>query len=144
MLSQQRLRLRPSPWLGRWVAAWHLALLPAFYLTPAPWAFDVSYTLLVLLHCGYWCWRHLSLRPQDAVTEISYHHPRWRLRLNSGQWQDAELKPQSLFLPLLCVMHFSLSKGSRVLWLGPDSADPDGLRRLRLVGRLGQQLPADG
>lgn len=128
-----KIEFQPSLLASLWFTL--LALLAALSVVALPWPELVKALLLgsvVLWWAGNLRGRALG-RGARAV-EVLHWEAGWMLR-RGGVWCRGELRSATVW-PHVCTLLFSLEGGGRCrLWLPPDCAATDDLRRLRVVLR---------
>lgn len=131
--SALRVEFQPSLLAGLWFTL--LVLLAGLSVVVLPWPVFVKALLLVglVLWWGGNVWRRALGRGGRAVEALCWESG-WLLR-RGGAWYRAELRSVTVW-PQVCTLLFSLEGGERCrLWLPPDCAVADDLRRLRVVLR---------
>jgi len=132
------LHLKPSRYLT-WAALVVWALLVALLLSVTLlWWQNLAFVALSSWLLLRWLRRYAWLRAGNSLQSIRINVHQWRLQLANGQVHDAQLASGSRFLPGFIILRMQVPAGP-VLWqlLLADSADVDGLRRLRVWGRWG-------
>lgn len=134
---------RLEPFECRWSASpalLRLHTLAAFaagaclWLAAIPWTLKPLLTLLVL-----WSWhrvryRQLQQRHPTVPRRLRHGTEGWQLWSPASGWQDVQLRPDSLALPLLVVLRYRLpgERFPRSLCIARDSLSADAHRRLRV------------
>lgn len=127
-------RWRPSPWLLRlYLAVLSLALL-APWCSDIPYAFAIAFNALTAVY-GLWvAARQVRLSHKEAWCGVSHDARGWQVYSRAGGWQPVTLRPDSLALPALIVLRFTLAGRRRVYsaCIARDSLEPALHRRLRV------------
>lgn len=104
------------------------------WLAAIPWTLKPLLTLLVL-----WSWhrvryRQLQQRHPAVPRRLRHDTEGWQLWSPASGWQDVQLRPDSLALPLLVVLRYRLpgERFPRSLCIARDSLSADAHRRLRV------------
>jgi len=119
--------------LAACLAAQMLALISIFLLSIPVWA-RVSGAFLCLAH-GIWLWgRHIRLTHATAFRGLRRTADGWQLWNRARGWQAVQLRRDSLALPSVVIVRFSLRGERRVrtLCIPRDALAPDQHRRLRV------------
>jgi hypothetical protein len=145
--STLRLELLPSRWLAACLGSLHLAALGAAFVSLSFWPLLMVAAGVVL--SGLLVTVAALQRLPGAVCALELCEDggaQWREL--DGSWHAATLQNEGYLSSWLVVLRLAeVGRGRRWLVLGPDSASPDDLRRLRvLVGgfRGKGQGPAAG
>lgn len=119
--------------LAAYLLAQLLALGALFLLDIPLWA-SLSGTLLCLVHAAWVLPRHILLTHPRAFSGLRRDADGWQLWSKAGGWQDVQLRPDSLALPLIVVLRFRLRGQGRVrsICVPRDAQAADVHRRLRV------------
>lgn len=110
-----------------------LAVL-AVLLAALPWWVQLLACALALLH-ACWCLpRQILLSSAQAFSGVRHDAGGWQLFNPAAGWQAVQLRPTSLALPLVVVLHFRLAGERRVrgLCIPSDALSHTLHRQLRL------------
>lgn len=145
-----RLELRPSRRFATGMVLVHAAAALMPWSLPVHPALAFLGSVAVLAAAARVWWLHLG-GPAAIVSVLWDGEDVWHFRRRDGGIERGRLLPQAYLHPALMVLCCALEAGElrrrpvwmrlafgsrRVLVLAPDSADPDGLRRLRVRLRL--------
>ncbi|GIZ11136.1 protein YgfX [Pseudomonas sp. NCCP-436] len=128
-------RCRPSVWLLR------LYLLALLLALVAPWLSSIALGwkllahVLCFLHVAWVLPRRVLLSSPHAFTGLRRNAEGWQLWSAAAGWQAVQLRPDSLALPAVVVLRFSLP-GQRLvrgLCIPADALPADQHRRLRVL-----------
>ncbi|MDP3847367.1 MAG: hypothetical protein Q8R10_13205 [Pseudomonas sp.] len=119
--------------LAGYLLIFGLALL-ALWLAALPLWAQLLGGVLVLLHAAWCLPRQILLGSPQAFTGLRHDAAGWQLFNVAVGWQTVQLRPSSLALPLVVVLHFRLAGERRVrgLCIPCDALKHDLHRRLRL------------
>ena len=118
-----------AAYLFTWLLALGAVLLADF---PAEWtAFGVA---VCGAHALWVLPRQILLRSKHAVRGLRHDSRGWQLWSAHAAWRTVQLRPDSLALPLLIVLHYRLpgEPWRRGLCIPRDALAPDVHRRLRV------------
>jgi toxin CptA len=89
---------------------------------------------LALLHAAWHLPRQILLRSPQAFSGVRHDDGGWQLFNRASGWQAVQLRPTSLALPLVVVLHFRLPRQRRVrgLCIPCDALSHTTHRHLRL------------
>ena len=135
----REIELKPSRRLGLLLLAGTALALAAIHLAdvPAATAFALDAAAIGVCVGG---WRQAS---QKASLRIAADG-RLQCLDDAAEWRDAEVLDDSFVATALIVLRYRMADGKRrVLTLLPDSADADGLRRLRVSLRWARRTRLD-
>ena len=119
--------------LAAYLAAQSLALISICLLSLPVWARLLG-ALLCLVH-GVWVLpRHIRLTHASALTGLRRSAEGWQLWSRAKGWQAVQLHRDSLALPFMVLVRFSLRGERRVrsVCIPSDALAPDQHRRLRV------------
>lgn len=123
---------------SRWLLAGYLltlilALL-ALWLAALPLWAQLLGGVFALLHAAWVVPRQILLGSPQAYTGLRHDAAGWQLFNAAAGWQAVQLRPSSLALPLVVVLHFRLVGERRVrgLCIPRDALNHELHRRLRL------------
>ena len=119
--------------LAAYLAAQSLALISICLLSLPVWARLLG-ALLCLVH-GFWVLpRHIRLTHARAFTGLRRSAEGWQLWSRAKGWQAVQLHRDSLALPFMVLVRFSLRGERRVrsVCIPSDALAPDQHRRLRV------------
>lgn len=127
----------------RWRASRHLLAayllaqafaLGALFLLDIPSFAKLAGGVLCLLHAGWVLPRQILLSHPRAFTGLRHSPAGWQLWSRDKGWQAAQLRPDSLALPLIVLLRFRLpgERWVRSVCVPRDAQAADEHRRLRL------------
>ncbi|MDO9320080.1 MAG: hypothetical protein Q7U01_00425 [Pseudomonas sp.] len=123
---------------SRWLLAGYLltliVALLALVLAALPLWAQLLGGMFALLHAAWVVPRQILLVSPQAFTGLRHDAAGWQLFNAALGWQVVQLRPSSLALPLVVVLHFRLAGECRVrgLCIPCDALKHDQHRRLRL------------
>lgn len=132
-----RLELRPSRLLALWALITHAGALVCLWLAEPPLWAEVALGALILAGYLDLCTRHvLRTRPGAVVALIHPDRGPWRVVTRDGTVLAADIRGDTWVHPWLILLSFERRpKGTMTVLLPPDGADPNELRRLRVLLR---------
>ena len=119
--------------LAAYLAAQALALISICLLSIPLWARMLG--VLACLSHGVWVLpRHIRLTHPTAITGLRRTAEGWQLWSRATGWQAVQLRRDSMALPMLVIVRFSLRGERRVraVCIPRDALAPDQHRRLRV------------
>ncbi|KQB52851.1 hypothetical protein AQS70_12790 [Pseudomonas endophytica] len=119
--------------LAAYLAAQSLALISICLLSIPVWVALLGF-LLCLMH-GFWALpRHIRLTHASAFSGFRRNSEGWQVWNRAKGWQAVQLHRDSLALPLVVLLRFSLPGERRVraVCIPRDALAPDQHRRLRV------------
>ncbi len=127
MFLPLELSLRPSRVHAAALALAHgLALLGAWLAAAPVWV--RAGMAAALLASAAWSWRGISRSPRGLRVSQS-----GQIELLDGEWRAAQIRGRPVVLPWLVSVALAVEGGGvRKIALLPDSAEPEGLRKLRV------------
>ncbi|WP_068825451.1 protein YgfX [Pseudomonas sp. BMS12] len=119
--------------LAFYLAVLSLALTTLFLIDVPSWSAAAG-AGLCLLHAAWVLPRKLLLTHDAAFTGLRRDESGWQLFSRRTGWQAVQLRPDSLALPLVVVLHFRLAGERRVrgLCIAHDALPREVHRRLRV------------
>ena len=119
--------------LAFYLTALVLALLTLLLIDTSPWLRGAG-MVVCLLHAAWALPRQVLLSHEAAFSGLCRDEHGWQLFSRRGGWQPVQLRPSSLALPWVIVLHFRLAgeRRSRSLCIPRDALAHDVHRRLRV------------
>ncbi len=121
------------------LGALHLGAVACGFVTDLPLAIQGLLALCVLLAAVRGIALHGSRRAARSIVLLVWdRRGQWRLLQRDGRMLDVRLEHGAYAHPKLLVLPFRTHSGRRVpVLVAPDTADAEGLRRLRMRLRCG-------
>ena len=116
----------------------YLAVLSLVYVTllliPAPLWFKASLFIFGLLHAVWVIPTHILLSRRSSCRALRHEEHGWSLWTRGSGWQPVQLRPDSIALPLVVILHYRVSGSwlARAICIPRGAMSADQHRRLRL------------
>lgn len=132
------LQLRPSRTLGMLLAAAHILSLLLIWAMPIALAWQFAFSLLLAASFLFHLRRDVLLAAPNSIIRLRFSPDcHCTYQTPNGTWHEAALLGSSLVTPWLSVLNLKPDGRwlSRHAVIFPDSADPEGRRKLRVLLR---------
>lgn len=138
-------RWQPSLWLLRLYLLVMLLALVAPWLSSIALGWKLLAHALCVLHAVWVLPRRILLSSPRAFTGLRRNADGWQLWSASGGWQTVRLRPDSLALPAVVVLRFSLpgQRLARGLCIPADALPAEQHRRLRVLLKFSRRRWAE-